>query len=719
MSLAHAELALPALSEHEYRLFQVRLAEFSVCLRYLSPEQAAEVRRACEFAAHAHAGVPRQSGEPYVFHPMAVAEILAERHLDAAVLMAAMLHDVIEDTAFTKADLVALFNEEVAELVDGVSKLTQTEFANKKTAQAESFRKMVLAMGRDLRVILIKLADRLHNMRTLHAVPPPKRVRIARETLDLYGPMAHRLGMGRLATELEQLGFQYAHPLRCQALAHRVAARNHPRREILIALEARVRAKLGDSGIPATVTVRERPLWDLYCQMNQRPRRLLKEIHDLYCLTITVDESDHCYRAVGQVHSLYKPLIRQFFDFIATPKANGHQFLRSQIFGPQGIPIDVVIATRQMALQQAEGVAAYWLQPAAGDCPKALAQEWIAQLVDMQRRTDDALDFFETLKEDIAPTNTLQVFTRDGKLVELPKGARVVDFAYALHADVGNTCAMARVNRRYVALSYELQDGETVDLMLNPLARPSPRWLEFAATAKARAGIRHCLRTTSRGEAIILGKHLLEQSLVGSATPRLEQLPPTQIQTLLMALQLPDFETVLLEIGFGRRPAQLVAQQLLAERDPLPDHRPPVLICGSERTVVQFASCCYPVPDDPIVGQLIAGRGLVIHRDICPHVTDHRHGNRWLDVDWAAHINHQFLSELHADLINRRGALAAVAAALDELECNIEHIETPPSEGLTTAIHLSLYVRDRRHLAQILRRVRQLPEVVRITRHCG
>ncbi len=722
MSIAHSELNLPMLSESEKQLFQARLAEFSVCLRYLHPSQADAVRRACEFAAQAHAGVPRQSGEPYVFHPMAVAEILAERHLDAAVLIAAILHDVIEDTPFSKQDLIELFDLEVAELVDGVSKLTQTEFASKITAQAENVRKMVLAMGRDLRVILIKLADRLHNMRTLHAVPPHKRVRIARETLDLYGPIAHRLGMTNLADELELLGFQYAYPLRYRALEKGMAERNSQRREWLSALEARVRAKLAEVGINASVSGKERSLWSIYRQMNQKPRLLLREVHDIYCLSISVEHVDHCYRVIGFIHGLYKPLIGQFFDYIATPKSNGHQFLKSLIFGPQGLPVEILVTTREMHLQKEEGVAAYWLQQSAfSECPKALAQRWIAQLIDMQRRTDDALDFFETLKDDIAPKEMLRVFTTRGELIELPKGAKVIDFAYAIHPDVGNTCSMARVNRRHVALSHELQNGETVDLMLNPLARPSPRWLEFAVTAKARASIRHYLRTTSRSEAIVLGKHLLEQALTGTRFDRLGQIPPAQIQSFLAELQVANFETILSEIGFGQRPAQLVAQQILIENtEALDPPKQPILICGSERTVVQFANCCRPIPGDTIVGHLITGRGLVIHRDCCPNVIEqHKHLSRWLEVDWAPNLGSEFLSELHAHLINRRGALAAVAGVLDELECNIEHIETPKTEGVTTAVHLSLYVRNRNHLAHILRRLRQLPEVIRISRYCG
>ncbi|PWV61763.1 GTP pyrophosphokinase/guanosine-3',5'-bis(diphosphate) 3'-pyrophosphohydrolase [Plasticicumulans acidivorans] len=691
---------------------------------YLDPEQIEAVRRACLFAAEAHQGQFRRSGEPYVFHPIAVARILAEVRFDHETLMAAVLHDVIEDTKFGKEQVAERFGTEVAELVDGVSKLTQIKFSSKIEAQAENFRKMFLAMAKDIRVIMVKLADRLHNMRTLGAMPPEKRRRIARETLEIYAPIAGRLGMNHLRLELEKLGFAYLFPTRYRVLEESVRKMRGNRREIVGQLETRVRNRLLEDGIKARVIGREKHLWGIYKKM--RAKRLpLKDVYDVYALRIIVDSVDTCYRALGLVHGLYKPLMGRFKDYIAIPKANGYQSLHTVLFGPHGVPIEMQIRTYDMHVMAEAGVAAHWLYKspgAQGNAAHARAREWLQKLLDMQRRAGNSVEFLESVKMDLFP-DEVYVFTPRGEIIELPKGATAVDFAYAIHSDVGNTCVAAKVDRRLAPLRTPLENGQTVEVIITPTARPNPAWLGFVVTAKARASIRHYLKNLQRDEAMLLGKRLLEKALLGQVSS-LAELPADRVKALVEELNAPSFEDILADIGLGTRVAPLLAKRLLPNQggNDAPEAEragkgAPLLIKGSEGTVVSFGKCCRPLPGDAIVGYLTAGRGVVVHRDSCKNVADYKKNpDKWVEVEWASQINADFPVELRLDVSNKRGVFASVAAAIAETDTNIENIATTERDGITATINLTLQVRDRVQLARVMKRLRALPEVLKLSR---
>ncbi len=705
----------------------VRIGDLCTVLAgYLEPEQVEAVRRACLFAAEAHAGQFRKSGEPYVFHPIAVARILSEVRFDHITLMAAALHDVIEDTKFGKDQLIERFGGEVAELVDGVSKLTQIRFGSKIEAQAENFRKMILAMAKDIRVIMVKLADRLHNMRTLGAMPPEKRRRIARETLEIYAPIANRLGMNHLRLELESLGFAYLYPLRHRVIAEAVRKMRGNRREIMSQLETRVRNRMIEEGIKARVVGREKHLWGIYKKMRDK-RLPLKEVYDVYALRLIVDTVDTCYRVLGLVHGLYKPIMGRFKDYIAIPKANGYQSLHTVLFGPHGIPIEVQVRTYDMHVMAEAGVAAHWLYKspgAQGNSAHARAREWLTKLLDMQRRAGNSVEFLESVKMDLFP-DEVYVFTPRGEIIELPRGATAVDFAYAIHSDVGNTCVAAKVDRKLVPLRTPLQNGQTVEVIITPTARPNPAWLSFVVTAKARASIRHYLKNLQREEAILLGKRLLEKALLGQVSA-LSELPAERVQALVREFGVANFDDVLADIGLGMRVAQLVARRLLpaggegGEAGSASHNGRPLLIKGTEGTVVSFGKCCRPLPGDTIIGYLTAGRGVVVHRDTCKNVADYKKNpEKWIEVDWAEGIDNDFPVEIRLDITNKRGVFAAVAAAIAEADANIENISMSERDGVTSALLLMLVVRDRVHLARVMRRLRTLPEVLRLSRRAA
>ncbi|TCO80227.1 GTP pyrophosphokinase/guanosine-3',5'-bis(diphosphate) 3'-pyrophosphohydrolase [Plasticicumulans lactativorans] len=695
----------------------------SVLAAYLDASQIEAVRQACWFSAEAHRGQSRKSGEPYVFHPIAVTRILAEVRFDHETLMAAVLHDVIEDTKISKEQIAERFGTEVAELVDGVSKLTQIQFSSKVEAQAENFRKMFLAMAKDIRVIMVKLADRLHNMRTLGAMPPQKRRRIARETLDIYAPISGRLGMNHLRLELESLGFAYLYPLRHRVLADAVRKMRGNRREIMGQLETRVRNRLLEEGVKARVVGREKHLWGIYKKMKAK-RLPLKEVYDVYALRIIVDSVDTCYRVLGLVHGLYKPLMGKFKDYIAIPKANGYQSLHTVLFGPHGVPIEVQIRTYDMHVMAEAGVAAHWLYKspgAQGNPAQVRAREWLQKLLDMQRRAGNSVEFLESVKMDLFP-DEVYVFTPRGEIIELPRGATAVDFAYAIHSDVGNTCVAAKVDRRLVPLRTPLENGQTVEVIITPTARPNPAWLSFVVTAKARSSIRHYLKNLQREEAILLGKRLLEKSLLGYVSS-LSELPPERVQALVKELNVAGFDDLLADIGLGLRVAPLLAKRLLPGAETVHEAAArsgtgqPLLIRGTEGTVVSFGRCCRPLPGDAIIGYLTAGRGVVIHRDTCRNVADYKKNpEKWIEVEWAHGVSGDFPVDLRLDVSNKRGVFATVAAAIAESDTNIETIQTSERDGVVGTILLTLNVRDRTQLARVMKRLRQLPEVLRLTR---
>ncbi len=718
----------------------------AITAEYLEPEQVEQLREACHFAAEAHAGIYRKSGEPYIFHPLAVARILANVRFDHETLQAALLHDVIEDTHYDKEQISSRFGPEVADLVDGVSKLTQIQFNSKLEAQAENFRKMFLAMAKDLRVIMIKLADRLHNMRTLSAMRPESRRRIARETLEIYAPIAGRLGMNHLRQELEDLGLNHLYPLRFRVLQDAVRKMSGNRHEIVSQMESRINVRLREEDIKARVMGRSKHLWGIYQKMRGKPplpfrerpagpspdtdrlsarkTKPFREVHDVYAVRIIVDTADTCYRVLGVMHSLYKPIMGRFKDYIAIPKANGYQSLHTVLFGPGGIPIELQIRTEEMHIMAEVGVAAHWRYKSGGEGQGGHAQqrarEWLQKLLDMQRRAGNPVEFLESVKVDLFP-DEVYVFTPRGEIIELPRGATAVDFAYAIHSDVGNTCVGARVDRRLVPLRTPLTTGQTVEAIITPTARPNPAWLNFVVTAKARASIRHYLKHLQRGEATLLGKRLLEKALAGRIGG-LNELPAERIKALVQEFNLTSFDELLADIGLGNRVAALIAKRLLPsdeQEEPLsPDaSAQPLLIKGTEGTVVGFGKCCRPLPGDAIIGFLNTGRGIVIHRDHCKNVTGYkRTAEKWIEVEWEPHITTDFPVELRLDIVNKRGVLATIAAAISATDTNIETINTSERDGNTTTVHLLLNVRDRSHLARVMRRLRTLPEALKLAR---
>ncbi len=704
---------------------QLRIRELCLVLgSYLEPGQVALVREACHFAAEAHVGQRRKSGEPYIFHPLAVARVLADVRFDHETIMGAILHDVIEDTGCSKEQLSHRFGDEVAELVDGVSKLTQMKFDSKLEAQAENFRKMFLAIARDIRVIMIKLADRLHNMRTLDAMALEKRRRIARETLEIYAPIAGRLGMNNLRLELENLGFSHLYPLRYHALQAAVQNMSGHRKEIITQLETRTRNRLLEEGIKARVLGRSKHLWGIYKKMRAKGLPF-KEVYDVYAVRIIVDSVDTCYRVLGVVHGLYKPIIGRFKDYIAIPKANGYQSLHTILFGPHGLPIEVQIRTYEMHMMAEAGVAAHWLYKAPGSQGNSAhkrAREWLQKLLDMQRRAGNSVEFLESVKMDLFP-DEVYVFTPRGAIIELPRGATAVDFAYAIHSDVGNTCVGVKVDRRLMPLHTPLTSGQTVEVIIAPTARPNPAWLNFVVTAKARASIRHYLKHLQREEAILLGKRLLEKALMGRFGG-FNELPQERSAALVKEFNVQGFEDILVDIGLGNRMAPLIAKRLSPEPDTAESTAAaprsgsqPLLIKGTEGTVVSFGKCCRPVPGDPVIGYLSAGRGIVIHRDVCNNVAEYRNNpEKWLEVEWAQDIKTDFPVELRLDITNKRGVLAAVAAAIAAVDTNIDNINTLERDGVTTTVNLILNVRHRQQLARVIRRLRILPQVLRISR---
>jgi len=690
---------------------------------YLEPGQVQEVYRAYLFSAEAHNGQHRMSGEPYITHPIEVARILAEMHMDHQSIMAAILHDVIEDTGIGKEQLAQEFGEEVAELVDGVSKLTLIRFGSKAEAQAENFRKMLLAMVRDIRVILVKLADRLHNMRTLGALAPAKRRRVARETLEIYAPIATRLGMNSMRLELEDLGFAAYHPMRHRILAESVRKARGNRKEIVQKIETALRERLRQEGLPGRVVGREKHLYSIYQKMRNKALPF-NEVFDVYAFRIIVDTVDTCYRVLGAVHNLYKPVPGRFKDYIAIPKANGYQSLHTVLFGPYGVPIEVQIRTEDMDAVAEAGIAAHWLYK-SGDrgsgTAQARAREWLRSILEIQTSAGNSLEFIENVKIDLFP-DEVYVFTPKGKIMELPRGATAVDFAYAVHTDVGNTCVAAKIDRRLAPLRTPLHNGQTVEIITSPNARPNPLWLNFVVTGKARANIRLYLKNLKREEAIQLGRRLLERALA-TFSLQFAELSEQQIAEALEEFKLKSLDELFEAIGLGNRMAMLVARRLAPAAETVAVEQNasrPLVIKATEGMVLTFAKCCRPIPGDPIVGFVSAGRGIVIHTASCKNLVEFRGmPEKWLDVEWEEEPQGEFPVEIRVDVENQRGVLATVAANIAEMGSNIENVGLEERAGMTTTLTFVLTVRNRQHLAKIMRRIRALPLVVRITRTSG
>ena len=684
---------------------------------YLPPDQVERIREAAEFGATAHQGQKRLSGEPYIAHPVAAADILADLYLDADTIIAAILHDVIEDTPIAKEQLAERFGAEVAEIVDAVTKLDQIKFKNREEAQAESFRKMLLAMVRDLRVILVKLADRTHNMRTIDAMAPTRRRAIARETLEIYAPIAERLGLYSMKLELEDLGFQAAHPQRYRVLERALKRARGNQKEFLGKIAAQLRTAFGKAGIEAKVETREKHLYSIYRKM-QRKRSTLADIVDVYGLRIVVDTVDTCYRALGIVHSVYKPMPGRFKDYIAIPRVNGYQSLHTTLFGPNGVPIEVQIRTADMHVVAESGIAAHWKYK-AGDMSSAQRErtrEWLSNLVEMQGEGSSE-EFLESVKVDLFP-DKVYVFTPKGEILRLPRGATVVDYAYAVHTGVGNRCVAAKVDRRLAPLRTVLRNGQTVEIITAKGAMPNPAWVNFVVSAKARSAIRQYLRGLRRSEAIELGTRLLSQALAEFKTT-LEDVSPATMQAALGELGMKDRDELYEKIGLGERLAPLIARRLLpATQEETPGGLPPPLaIAGTEGLLVSYARCCFPIPNDPIIAFLSAGRGIVVHREDCVNVEDYRkHPEKWLPVVWENTAERTFVSRIRVDVTNRMGVLAAVAASISTTETNIEHVSIEERDSEMSVLVFEVRVRDRKHLASLMRTIRRMPDVLRVNR---
>ncbi len=688
---------------------------------YLPAEQVERIREAAEFGASAHKGQTRLSGEPYIAHPVAAAAILADLHLDTDTIIAAILHDVIEDTPTPKDQLAQRFGADVAEIVDGVTKLDQIKFKSREEAQAESFRKMLLAMVRDLRVVLVKLADRTHNMRTIEAMTVPRRRAIARETLEIYAPIAERLGLYDLKLELEDLGFAALYPQRYRVLERALKRARGNQKEFLKKIEAQLTAALIKNDITARVAAREKHLYSIYRKM-QRKRSTLNEIVDVYGLRIVVDKADTCYRALGGVHSVFKPMPGRFKDYIAIPRVNGYQSLHTTLFGPNGVPIEVQIRTEDMHSVAQTGIAAHWRYKTGesiGSSQQERAREWLSRLVELQEGGSTSEEFLESVKVDLFP-DKVYVFTPKGEILRLPSGGTVVDFAYAVHTDIGNRCVAAKVDRRLTPLRTVLRNGQTVEIITAKGAMPNPSWVNFVVTAKARNAIRHYLKGLRRSEAIALGKRLLNQSL-GEFHLALEDVTPSLMQSAVGEFGMKDIDELFERIGMGERLAPLVARRLLpaVPEDPGGDIAAPgaMAIAGTEGLLVSYARCCFPIPNDPVIAFLSSGRGVVVHRETCVNVDDYRkHPEKWLPVSWQATPDRVFSSQIRVDVPNRMGILAAVAAAIAATDTNIERVSVEERESETSVLDFELRVRDRAQLAIVIRSIRRMPEVLRVVR---
>ena len=686
---------------------------------YLSKEQVAKVVEAYEFGARAHEGQKRHSGEPYITHPVAVATILADLHLDMSTLIAALLHDVIEDTGTDKGEISKLFGEEVANIVDGVSKLDQLRFRNREEAQAESFRKMVLAMAEDIRVILVKLADRTHNMQTLGVLPPAKRRRIARETLEIYAPIANRLGINSIRLELEELGFKHMHPRRHRVLERALRRAKGNQRQFLRRISARFESTLSGSNIEARVESREKHLYSIYRKMQTKGRSLA-EIVDVFGFRVIVADTDDCYRALGLVHHLYKPMPGRFKDYIAIPRVNGYQSLHTTLFGPKSMPIEVQIRTEDMNRVAESGIAAHWqykLGGASDAAPHTRAREWLKNLMEIQEN-DDSEEFLESIKVDLFP-DKVYVFTPNGDIKRLPKGSTCVDFAYAVHTGVGNRCVAAKVDRRLVPLRTQLRNGQTVEVITARGATPNPSWVNFVVTAKARTAIRQFLKTMRRTEAEDLGRRLLDHAL-GEFQTSVRKLGKKRFSELLGELGVDSTKTLFAQIGMGERLAPLIAKRAAvpegghtssAEADT------PLDIIGTEGLVVSYARCCFPLPGDPIIGYLSAGRGIVVHRDDCGNLAQYRkQPEKWISVDWSESIDRAFTVEIRVEVINRVGVLAAVTSQISDLQTNIESVSIDERDGDSSTITFQIHVKSRHHLGKVLRSLMSMPEVLHASR---
>ncbi len=688
---------------------------------YLSKVQLDLLKHAYIVARDAHDGQMRSSGDPYITHPVAVAINLARMHLDHETLMAALLHDVIEDTATTKDELAELFGHTVAELVEGVSKLDKLTFDNKEEMQAENFRKMVLAMVQDIRVILIKLADRTHNMRTLGSLRPDKRRRIARETLDIYAPIANRLGIHDIKNELELLGFQALYPMRSRALASAVKSARGNRKAIITNIQEEIAARLEESGIKAQVFGREKHLYSIYRKMLNK-ELMFNEVMDIYAFRVIVDEKiDNCYRTLGAVHNLFKPIETRFKDYIAIPKTNGYQSLHTSLIGPHGIPVEIQIRTQDMDQMADKGVAAHWLYKQDGDNTGTTAQmkarRWMQSLLELQQSAGSSFEFIENVKSDLFPEE-IYVFTPDGRIIELPMGATAVDFAYTVHTDVGNSCVGAKVDRKPFPLSQAIDSGQTIEIVTSVAARPNATWLNFVVTAKARLQIRTYLRSRERDDSHALGLRLLSHAL---GKTKIEDISQEKIAEVVKQSLNNSFDELLTNIGLGNALSLGIARQLT---DEFTDDNEPsesmskakMPIKGTEGLLVNYGKCCRPIPGDSILAYLSPGKGLMVHQQGCRNIKGHEQGNLF-PVKWDTDIDREFIAKLRVEIINHQGALALLTNVVAKGGSNVHSLNSGEKDSGLYVIDMEITCRDRIHLADIIRKIKVMVDVQRVIRN--
>ena len=702
---------------------------------YLQPEQVNKVQLAYQFSAEAHEGQKRVSGEPYIHHPLEVAYILGDMRMDYQTLVAAILHDVIEDTPTVKTEIRKKFGKGIAELVDGVSKLDKVKFESFEEAQANNFQKMLMAMSTDIRVILVKLADRLHNMRTLEALKSGKRVRIAKETLEIYAPIALRLGINSIRLELEELGFATLYPLRYRILDEQInKARGH-RKEVISKIRTALKRRMRQEKIPGQIFGREKHLHGIYKKMRDQ-NLSFSDVYDVYAFRIIVDDVDTCYRTVGTVHNLYKPVPGKFKDYIAIPKTNGYQSLHTALFGPYGVPIEIQIRTKEMNDVAEVGIAAHWLYK-TGNTSKNInqvnkdqsgaqqrAREWLRNIVEMNKTAGNPEEFFENVKIDLFP-DEVYIFTPKGKIMELPSGSTAIDFAYAIHTDIGNTCVGARVNRKLVPLGTQLTNGQTVEIIAASSGRPNPAWLSFVVTAKARSQIRHFLKNLQQSEAIALGKRLLNRELEPFSLTY-QDISEVDMKYLLNENKNENTNELFEDMGLGNKMAPLIARQLVVlkklaskkNQKNSVDNTIPLSIKGTEGMVVKFPKCCYPIPGDPIHGFVTSGRGIVIHRQSCKNLAEYqKQQEKWINVEWEPYNEGEYQVKIHLNVNNQRGVLATVAAAIADADANINSVEMKERDGRHTSLRFIIEVKNRIHLAKVIRKIRLIKSVSQIDRN--
>ncbi|MAW23209.1 MAG: guanosine-3',5'-bis(diphosphate) 3'-diphosphatase [Cellvibrionales bacterium TMED47] len=689
---------------------------------YLEQKEVKKIERAYRYADQCHSGQLRQSGDPYITHPLAVANILADMRLDHESLMAALLHDVIEDTGVTKGQISRRFGRTVADLVDGVSKLSEIEFETKAQLQAESFQKMTLAMSKDIRVVLVKLADRLHNMRTLGVLPPEKRRRIARETLDIYAPIAQRLGINDVRIEFEDLGFATMYPLRHRRLREALKAASKNRKEIISEIHQAIEVRLEKESFPAIVKGREKHLWSIYKKMRNK-HKSFRDIMDVFAFRLIVDSVDDCYRTLGIMHNIFKPVPGEFKDYIAIPKSNGYQSLHSVLVGMHGVLIEVQIRTQEMETMANYGIAAHWEYKSNDsniDASQRRATRWVQGLLEMQQQAGDSLEFLEHVKTDLFP-DEIYVFTPKGRIIELPSGATPIDFAYSVHTDLGNSCIACRVDSELTPLSEQLQSGQKIEIISTQGAQPNPNWLNFVVTAKARSAIRHFLKNQQHDESVNLGKRLLDKALANYGTAY-NKLRKSQIKRLLKETSAPTFEYVLQQIGLGNQVPFAVANILVppSKRTIAEDKRKPslpVVVDTSESLILHYARCCHPIPGDPILGHVSPGKGLVIHLESCHNLKEIRnHPEKCMPLSWSQVVEGEFPVEIKVEITPERGFIAALASRITDQDATIENISTTEKDAFTSIVDVVMTVRNRVHLADIIRRIRSLAPVRRVYR---